>query len=78
MRQRSSRRGRPRPNSRADDTIPDIITRKDVASSHERPDGLEKSLSADQNCINVNSDRDSATLGHIERRTRSERYLITG
>ncbi|KAG8040482.1 hypothetical protein G9C98_002478 [Cotesia typhae] len=72
MRQRSSRRGRPRPNSRADDTIPDIITRKDVASSHERPDGLEKSLSADQNCINVNSDRDSATLGHIERRTRSE------
>ncbi|KAH0556518.1 hypothetical protein KQX54_000848 [Cotesia glomerata] len=72
MRQRSSRRGRPRPNSRTDDTIPDIITREDVASSHERPDGLEKSLSADQNCINVNSNRDSATLGLIERRTRSE------
>lgn len=77
MRQRSSRRGRPRPNSRTDDTIPDIITRKDITLSHERPhDILEKSLSADQNCINVDSDRGSAPLALAERRTRSERYLI--
>ena len=79
MRQRGSRRFRPRPHSRTGDNMPDAVPHKEPTSPLVPPnDIIQKCINDDDNNV-VDStngfDTANAILALAERRTQSERYI---
>lgn len=77
MRQRDSRRVRPRPHSRMDDNMPDTVPYKEPISPHEPPsDIIKKCINTERKPVDTAYGvGTTASLTVAERRTRSERYI---
>lgn len=69
MRQRGSRRSRPRPNSKTDENIPDIIDQKDQIVMSSLEQNNDKCLiNDDNNSCNVDDNNKSSMMLDIDER----------